>query len=144
MWAVGAGPWALGCWLRAAGYDRWFGVCGLWCVVCGLWSMVGGLWSVVGGLWVGGLWSLVFRPWCVVFGLWLVVYGLWCVVGGLWLVVPRSFVCSGDVQITSSGDVPATFWRFIVFEIGTSPEQLMRTPPEQVLGEGAKPFFSPQ
>ena len=130
-WALGLGLWAVGC-------DLWLVVCGLSFVVCGLWSVVCGQWLVV-----CGHWSVVRGRWLVVCGLWFVVCGWWSVVGGLWLVVHKFFGCSGNVQITCSGDILATFWRAFVFQNGTSPEQLMRTPPEQVLGQDARQFLSP-
>ena len=50
---------------------------------------------------------------------------------------------SGDVPITCSGDVPATFWQFSALQTGTPPEQVAGTSPEQVLGENATQFSGP-
>ena len=128
---VGGGRWALGLRLWDVDFGLWSVISRWWCVFYGLWSVIFGL-----GLVVCHLWSVPCGFWSIVGGLWSVVSAVWCVVGSLWLMVHKFFLCSGDVEIPCSGDALATFWRFIVFQTGTSPEQ--------VLGEDGKQFFSPQ
>ena len=52
-------------------------------------------------------------------------------------------MCSGDVPVPCSGDLPTTLWQLAVLQAGIPPEQVTGISPEQLLGENAMQFFGP-